>query len=36
MDCENCEQSLSGGVLTLTLPWKDGDNPKAYVTCLHY
>ncbi|MEJ9231935.1 phage terminase large subunit family protein [Peribacillus butanolivorans] len=31
--CENCQQSLSGGVLTL--PWEDGDNSHAYVTCPH-
>jgi hypothetical protein len=31
--CENCQQSLSGGVLTL--PWEDGDNAHAYVTCPH-
>lgn len=29
--CENCNRSLSDG--DLTLPWEDGDNPHAYVTC---
>lgn len=29
--CSNCEQSLSGG--NLILPWEDGDNSYAYVTC---
>ena len=29
--CVNCGCSLQGGVLTL--PWEDGDNPYAYVTC---
>ena len=31
--CESCGQSLEGG--DLTLPWEDGDNPYAYVTCPH-
>lgn len=31
MDCLNCQQSLEGAVLTL--PWEDGDNEYAYVTC---
>ncbi|WP_407272442.1 hypothetical protein [Radiobacillus sp. PE A8.2] len=31
--CENCQQSLSRG--DLTLPWEDGDNAYAYVTCPH-
>lgn len=31
MECENCGQSLAGEALTL--PWEDGDNPNAYVTC---
>lgn len=31
--CENCEQLLRRG--TLTLPWEDGDNPYAYITCPH-
>lgn len=31
MECENCGQSLARGVLTL--PWEDGNNPYAYVTC---
>ena len=31
MECENCGQSLDRGVLTL--PWEDGNNPYAYVTC---
>lgn len=30
-DCENCQRSLAGA--ELTLPWEDGDNPYAYVTC---
>lgn len=29
--CENCQQSLSGGVFTLL--WEDGDKPHAFVTC---
>ncbi len=29
-ECENCWQSLSG---ELTLPWEDGGNPYAYITC---
>ena len=29
--CENCSRSTANG--TLTLPWEDGDNPSAYVTC---
>lgn len=33
MEFENCGQSLAGGALTL--PWEDGDNPNAYVTCPH-
>jgi DNA-directed RNA polymerase subunit RPC12/RpoP len=32
-ECINCQQSLAGGVLTL--PWEDGDNKYAYVTCPH-
>ena len=31
--CENCGWSLLGGYLTL--PWEDGDNTYAYVTCPH-
>ena len=31
MMCINCQKSLQGGVLTL--PWEDGDNEYAYVTC---
>lgn len=31
--CLNCQQSLRGG--DLTLPWEDGNNPNAYVTCPH-
>ena len=31
MECEKCGQSLNHAVLTL--PWEDGDNPTAYVTC---
>lgn len=30
-NCENCNRSLSKG--DLTLPWEDGDNAYAYVTC---
>ncbi|MBQ3802722.1 MAG: hypothetical protein II845_03400 [Oscillospiraceae bacterium] len=29
--CINCGQPLNGAALTL--PWEDGDNPNAYVTC---
>lgn len=29
--CENCQQSLADSFLTL--PWEDGDNSHAYVTC---
>jgi DNA-directed RNA polymerase subunit RPC12/RpoP len=32
-ECINCQQSLSGG--ELTLPWEDGDNSHAYITCPH-
>lgn len=32
-ECINCQQSLSGG--DLTLPWEDGNNKYAYVICLH-
>lgn len=32
-ECESCGQSLAGA--SLTLPWEDGDNPYAYVTCPH-
>ena len=31
--CECCGRPLAGGVLTL--PWEDGDNEYAYVTCPH-
>ena len=31
--CESCGESLVGA--SLTLPWEDGDNPYAYVTCPH-
>ena len=31
--CECCGKSLRGG--ELTLPWEDGDNAYAYVTCPH-
>lgn len=31
--CECCGRSLRGG--KLTLPWEDGDNAYAYVTCSH-
>ena len=31
--CENCHLSLENA--ELTLPWEDGDNRYAYVTCLH-
>ena len=33
MDCVCCGRSLAGGVLIL--PWEDGDNEYAYVTCPH-
>ncbi len=33
MDCPCCGWPLDGG--SLTLPWEDGDNPSAYVTCPH-
>jgi hypothetical protein len=29
-ECEACQWPLKG---VLTLPWEDGDNPHAYVTC---
>lgn len=29
--CETCHRFLEGG--ELTLPWEDGDNKYAYVTC---
>ena len=32
-ECINCQQSLSRG--KLTLPWEDGDNSHAYITCPH-
>ena len=32
-ECTSCRQSLEGG--SLTLPWEDGDNSYAYVTCPH-
>ena len=31
--CECCGRSLAEGVITL--PWEDGDNEYAYVTCPH-
>ena len=31
--CVNCGWSLLGAYLTL--PWEDGDNKYAYVTCPH-
>ncbi len=31
--CANCGCDLVGG--ELTLPWEDGDNPCAYITCPH-
>lgn len=31
--CIRCQQSLAGGFLTL--PWQDGDNENAYITCPH-
>ena len=34
MDCVCCGRSLAGGVLIL--PWEDGDNEYAYVTCPHW
>ena len=30
-ECENCGRPLTRGVLTL--PWEDGDNDHAYVSC---
>jgi uncharacterized CHY-type Zn-finger protein len=32
-ECINCQQSLSGGVLTER--WEDGNNTNAYVICPH-
>lgn len=32
-ECINWQQSLSGW--DLTLPWEDGNNKHAYVTCPH-
>lgn len=29
--CERCGRPLDNG--ELTLPWENGDNPYAYVTC---
>ena len=29
-ECENCHNTLTG---SLTLPWEDGSNSHAYVTC---
>ena len=29
--CASCDRSISNG--ELTLPWEDGDNSYAYVTC---
>lgn len=31
MYCANCQHSLEHGVFNL--PWEDGDNPYAYVSC---
>lgn len=31
--CDCCGMPLEKG--ELTLPWEDGDNPRAYVTCPH-
>ncbi len=31
--CVKCQHSLRGG--SLTLPWEEGDNPDAYITCSH-
>ena len=31
--CVNCGRPLKGSILTL--PWEDGDNPSAYITCRH-
>lgn len=31
--CTACGQSMAGA--DLTLPWEDGDNDTAYVTCPH-
>lgn len=30
-ECESCQQSLAGA--ELTVPWEDGNNPYAYITC---
>lgn len=30
-ECENCQASLAGS--DVTLPWEDGSNSTAYVTC---
>ena len=32
-ECVKCGLLLDGGILTL--PWEDGDNCYAYVTCPH-
>ena len=32
-ECENCQKSLDDS--EGTLPWEDGDNSYAYVTCRH-
>lgn len=31
--CVNCGRPLKGS--SLTLPWEDGDNSSAYITCRH-
>ena len=31
--CDSCGWSLEKG--SLTLPWEDGDNSSAYITCPH-
>ena len=32
MECLNCGRKL-GSDCELTLPWEDGDNAEAYITC---
>lgn len=32
-ECISCGRPLDGG--DLTLPWEDGDNRYAFVTCPH-
>lgn len=33
--CVNCQRSTPKSKVVLTLPWEDGDNSHAYVTCPH-